>query len=185
MNREEALQLIKKYVKNKNSIKHMLAVEVVMRSLAKRFGEPEDKWAVAGLLHDIDMEIVDYRNNEEQHGVVGADILRKEGVEEDIIDAVLAHNAATGKKRETLMEKAIFAVDPLTGLIVASVLVLPEKKIENISTDSVMNRFKEKSFAKGANREVILSCKEMDMDLEEFISVSLLAMQEISEDLEL
>ncbi len=181
MNREEAFQFIKKYVKNENSIKHMLAVEAVMRALAEKLGEDREKWGVAGLLHDVDMEIVDYRNNPQKHGKVAVEML--EEVDEEIRGAILAHNPETGKKRETLIEKAIFAVDPLTGLIIASVLVTPEKKIGRITTQSVMNRFKEKSFAKGANREVILACKELGMDLEEFISVSLEAMQGIEEDL--
>lgn len=181
MNREEAFQFVKKYVKNENSIKHMLAVEAVMCSLAKVFNENEEKWALAGLLHDVDMEMVDYRNNPEKHGTTGVEMLKE--VDKEILGAILAHNPATGKKRETLMEKAIFAVDPLTGLIVASVLVTPEKKISKITTQSIMNRFKEKSFAKGADRETILACEELGIGLEEFISISLEAMKKIEEDL--
>ncbi len=185
MKREQAINLIKKHVKNRNSIKHMLAVEAVMRALAKRFDEDEELWGLAGLLHDIDMEIVDYRNNPEEHGKKGAEILEKEGVSKKVIDAALAHNKATGKKRETDLEKAIHAADPLTGLIVASALIIPSKKINDLTTDSVIKRFKEKSFARGADRETIKCCSEIGLELDKFIEIGLLSMQEISKELEL
>ncbi len=185
MKREEALLLIKKHVNNKNSIKHMLALEAVMRSLAKRLNEDEEKWGIAGLVHDIDMEIVDYRNKPQEHGVVGAQILKERGAEQEIIDAALAHNEETGKERKSLLEKAIYAADPLTGLIVASVLVLPSKKINDINVTSIQKRFKEKAFAKGANREAIASCSEIGIDLNDFLGIGLNAMQDISKDLDL
>jgi len=183
MNRELALSLVRKHVKNENSIKHMIAVGAVMRSLAKRFGEDENIWEVAGILHDIDMEVVDYRNEPESHGKRGAEILRENGVEKEIVDAALAHNKDTGKERDTLLEKAIYAADPLTGLIVASALVLPEKKLSNLTTDSVLKRYKEKAFAKGADREIIASCDQLGLELEEFVSIGLSAMQEVSDEL--
>jgi uncharacterized protein len=185
MDREKALTLIKSYVKNKNSIKHMLAVEAVMRSLAKRFNEDQDLWGLVGLVHDIDMEIVDYRNNPELHGKKGVEILKKEGFSEKVTNAVLAHNKETGKSRDTLLEKSIYCVDPLTGLIVASVLVLESKKIKDLSPSSVLKRFKEKSFAKGADREVISACSEIGMTLEEFVEEGVQAMQKIEKELEL
>ncbi len=185
MDREEALSLIKQYVKNKNSIKHMLATEAVMRALAKELGEDEEKWGLAGLLHDIDMELVDYKENPQDHGKVGAQILREIGLNEEIIEAALAHNDRTGKQREALMEKAIFAADPLTGLIVASTLVLPNKKIMNLTPESVLKRFKEKAFARGADRETISACCKTGLTLEEFVGIGLKAMQGISEELEL
>ncbi len=185
MNREEALSLIKKYVNNKNSIKHMLAVEALMRELAKKFNTDEDLWGMAGLVHDIDMEIVDYQKNPELHAKKGAEILEKEGFSREIINATLAHNKETKKERNTLLEKAIYCADPLTGLIVASTLVLPSKNIKDLSTESVLKRFKEKSFAKGAERDIISSCSEIDLSLEEFIEIGLSAMQKISADLEL
>lgn len=185
MQREEALELIKEYVKNKNSIKHMLAVEAVMRSLAKKFKEDEEIWGIAGLVHDIDMEIVDYRNDPKEHGKKGGDILEKHGADEKIINAAMAHNAETGKRRDSLLEKAIFCTDPLTGLIVASVLVLPSKRINDLTSESVMKRFNENSFARGADRKTIAACREIGMELEDFITLGLAAMQQISEDLEL
>lgn len=183
MNKEKALKIINQHVKNQNSIKHMFAVEAVMRALAKKFGEDEDKWGIAGLVHDVDMEEVDYINNPQLHGIRGAQILEEEGFSREILNAVIAHNKETGKERETLMEKAIFVADPITGLIVASTLVLPDKKINNLSVESVMKRFKEKAFARGADRETILSCSEIGLNLEEFISIALCAMQNISKEL--
>jgi uncharacterized protein len=180
MQRKKALFLIKKHVSNENSIKHMLAVETVMRELAKKFNEDQDLWGIAGLVHDIDMEIVDYHKNPELHGKKGAEILKKEGFPQAIINATLAHNTETRKKKETLLEKAIYCTDPLTGLIVASVLVLPSKKINDLSTESILKRFKEKSFAKGANRETIKSCEEINLTLYQFVETGLFAMQKIA-----
>ncbi len=185
MDRKEALSLVKKYVSNGNSIKHMLAVETVMRELAKKFNEDEALWSMAGLVHDIDMEIVDYQKNPEFHAKKGAKILEEEGFSEDVINATLAHNKETKKERNTLLEKAIYCADPLTGLIVASTLVLPSKRIGDLSTESILKRFREKSFARGAEREVISACSEINLTLNEFVEIGLLAMQKISDELEL
>ena len=180
MTREEALSLVRQYVKNENSIKHMLATEAIMKALAKRFNEDEETWGLAGLLHDMDMEIVDYRANPEKQGMVGAEMLEKMGIDTIITNAIRAHNEATGKTRDNLIEKAIYAVDCLTGLIVASTLVLPSKKIRDLTSENVLNRFKEKSFAKGARRDAIASCSEINLSLEEFAKIGLEAMQKIS-----
>jgi uncharacterized protein len=183
--RKKALELIREYVKNENSVKHMIAVESVMKKLAKKFNESEYLWCMAGLVHDIDMEIVDYLNEPEKHGIKAAEILKKQGFSEEIIEAVKSHNESTGKRAESLMEKSIFCVDPLTGLIIASVLVLPSKKINDLSKESVSKRYKEKSFAKGANRDIISKCSEIGIELEEFIEIGLESMKEISDELNL
>jgi len=184
MTRNEALALIKSKVSNPNSIKHMLATEAIMQALARHFGEDEEKWGLAGLVHDIDMEEVDYHEEPEKHGLKGVEILRENGLnDQEILDAVLAHNEATGKKRETLLEKAIYSVDPLTGLIVAATLVLPSKKIADVKVENVLNRFKEKSFARGVNREIIAKCQDISLNLEEFVKIGLEAMQEITGEL--
>jgi len=184
--RDEALKLVKKYVKNGNSIKHMLATEAVMRKMANHFGEDEDLWGLAGLLHDIDMEEVDYENEPKKHGPKSVEILKEEGIEnEKILDAVLAHNPAAKDERSDLLEQVICAVDPLTGLIVASTLISPKKDINEIDKDFVMRRFNETSFARGADRDIIKTCEDFDMELEEFIQLSLGAMQDISHVLEL
>ncbi len=182
--RKEALILIKKYVKSQNSINHMLATEVAMCDLAERFNQDKEFWAMVGLLHDIDMEEVDYNKNPELHGKKSIDILKEEGIEDKkLFNGILAHNKETQKERETLLEKAIYATDPITGLIVASALVLPDKKIKNLKEKSILKRFKAKDFAKGADREAIASCTELGISLEEFVSISLKAMQKIDSQL--
>ena len=183
MNREEALQLVRQYVKNENSIKHMLATEAIMRALARHFGEDEKIWGLAGLVHDIDMEINDYRQNPEKHGLIAEEILSKAGFAPEIIEAAKAHNLATGKMRETKLEKSIYCADPLTGLIVAATLVLPSKKLADLSVESVLRRFKEKHFARGADREIISACSRIDLSLEEFVKIGLEAMQGINKEL--
>lgn len=179
--REQALALVKQYVKTENSIKHMLATEAIMKALARHFKEEEEVWGLAGLLHDIDMEEVDYLSEPEKHGPRSVEILKEHGIDNQIIlDAVIAHNEATGKSRETLIEKAIYAVDPLTGLIVATTLVMPERKLAAVRPENVLNRFKEKAFARGAKREIIASCQDFGLNLEEFVEIGLKAMQSIS-----
>jgi len=183
MTRQEALNLVRQNVKNENSVKHMLATEAIMKALAQHFGEDEQIWGLAGLLHDMDMEIVDWKVEPHKQGAVAADMLEKMGMDKIITNAIRAHNEATGKTRDNLIEKSIYAADCLTGLIVASTLVLPSKKIKDLTTENVLNRFKEKSFARGARREAIASCLEINLSLEEFSEIGLKAMQEIDQEL--
>ncbi|MBU4331571.1 HD domain-containing protein [Patescibacteria group bacterium] len=192
MTRDEALQLVHKYVKTDNSVKHMLATEAIMRALARHFGEDskssdgvnEEKWGLAGLVHDIDMEEVDYRNEPTKHGPRSIEILKENGLtDEEILNAVLAHNEALGGERGTKIEKAIHSVDPLTGLIVAATLVLPSRKLADVTVENILNRFKEKHFARGANREIIARCEELGLSLKEFCKIGLEAMQGISDEL--
>ncbi|MCD6402567.1 HDIG domain-containing protein [bacterium] len=181
MNREEALKLVKEKIKNQNLIKHCLATEACMRALARHFNENEEKWALAGLLHDIDYE--ETKSDPQKHSILGAEFLEKLGVEKDIIEAIRSHNEIHGILPNTLMAKTLFCLDPLTGLIVASTLVLPSKKIKDLKVENVLNRFKEKAFARGANREIIKKCSQIGLSLEEFIEICLKAMQEISDEL--
>jgi uncharacterized protein len=183
MNKEEALDLIKSRVKNQNSIKHMLATEAIMRALAKHFNEDQKVWGLAGLLHDLDMEDEECLVNLSLHANKAAEELDSLGVDKKITDAIRAHNDMTGKTRDTLIEKCIYAVDPLTGLIVAATLVLPSKKLKDLKLKSLQKRFKEGNFAKGARREGIKACTDFDMDLEEFLEIGLKAMQGITDDL--
>lgn len=178
MNREEALRHVTDNVKNRNLIKHMLATEVVMRALARHFGEDADRWALAGLLHDIDWDQTASRP--EDHSAVGARMLEELGVDGDIVYAVKVHNERHGFPRVSLMDKALYAADPVTGLIVAAALIHPDKKLAPIDTQFVMNRFGEKSFAKGANRDQISSCGELGLQLDEFVGMALSAMKEIA-----
>lgn len=181
MNREAALHELKKYVPNKNLLKHMYACEAVMKRLARYFGEDEEKWGLAGLLHDIDYD--ETKDDPRRHSKVGAEMLEKMGLPDEIVYAVKVHNDAHGLPRNSLMDKALFATDPVTGLIVAGALIKPEKKLAAIDVPFLVNRFNEKSFARGANREQIASCSEMGLSLEEFLGMSLEAMQGISKEL--
>lgn len=181
MNREEALNLVKEKIKNENLVKHCLAVEACMRALAEKFGEPSDKWALAGLLHDIDYE--ETKDNPEKHSLNGAKMLEELGLDKEIVEAVKTHNEMHGIAPESKMAKALYSVDPLTGLIVASVLVLPSKKISDLTPENVLNRFKEKAFARGANREIINKCLDLNLDLKEFVEICLKAMQGIAGEL--
>ncbi|MCD6254652.1 MAG: HDIG domain-containing protein [Deltaproteobacteria bacterium] len=178
MDREKLFKELKKRVKNKNLIKHMLATEAVMRALAERFGEDVEKWGIVGLLHDIDYE--ETKDRPEEHSLIGAEILENMGLSEDIIYAVKVHNPIHNLPRNSKLDKALYAVDPLTGLIVACALITPEKRLSKIDTAFVLRRFKEKAFAKGANREQIKTCSELGLSLEEFIDIALRAMQGIS-----
>ena len=182
MTREQGLKILKENLSNQNLIKHCLAVEAIMQALARHFGQDEEKWGLAGLLHDIDYEKV--KNDLSQHSLVGAKMLEDFGIEKDICQAVKVHNEAHGIIPETPMERALFVTDPLTGLIVAATLVLPSKKIADLTTENVLNRFKEKAFARGANREIIEKCEEyLNLSLENFVKIGLEAMQGISNDL--
>lgn len=182
MEKEKALSLLKKNLKNQNLIKHSLAVEAAMRELAEHFGEDKEKWGICGLLHDIDYEKT--KNDPNLHSKIGSEMLKDLDFDEEICEAVLTHNETHGIEPKTKMAKALFCLDPLTGLIVAATLVLPSKKINDLKVENVLNRFKEKSFARGANREIIQKCQDyLGLRLEKFIEITLKAMQKISGDL--
>ena len=181
MDRREALESVKENVENKNLIKHMLATEAIMRTLAVRLGEDENEWGLAGLLHDIDVELTEGDMN--SHSRLGADLARDLGASQAIADAILCHNEKHGVAPETPIEKALFCADPLTGLIIAAVLVRPDKRIEGLEPASVRKRFKEKSFGAGASREQIARCADIGLELDEFIALGVKAMQGIAVDL--
>jgi putative nucleotidyltransferase with HDIG domain len=181
MDRDEALKAIRERVKNENLVRHMLATEAIMRTLATQFGGNEDEWAMAGLLHDIDVELVN--NDMKTHSKVGADLARGLGASEAIARAILTHNEAHGIPTTSDMDKALFCADPVTGLITAAALVRPEKKLAFVEAKSVKKRFKEKGFAAGANRENIAACSNLGLELDEFIDLALKAMQGIALDL--
>lgn len=181
MNRDEALTAIRGKVKNENLIRHMLATEAIMRALARRFGEDEAEWGMAGLLHDIDVELVG--GDMKEHSRLGSRLALELGASEAIAQAILTHNEAHGVPASTVMDKALFCADPITGLITAAALVRPERKLENVEARSVRKRFKEKSFAAGANRENIAACGALGLDLDEFIDLSVKAMQGVAADL--
>lgn len=179
MTRDEAVAAVRENCGNKNLIKHMLATEAVMVGLAGRLGEDAESWALAGLLHDLDYEQT--ADDPDRHGLVSADMLQELGICEEIIHAVKAHNEHV--TRDSKMDRALYSSDPITGLIVASALMHPDRKLAGLDVDFVMHRFKEKRFAAGASREQIAACTELGMTLEEFIGVALESMQGISDEL--
>lgn len=183
MKRDDAFSIVTEYVKNPNLVKHMLAVEAVMRFYARKFGEDEEKWAVTGLLHDFDWEI---HPTMETHPSEGEPILREHGVPEEIIRAVQSHSNHTGVPRKTLMEKALFASDEITGLITAVALVRPSRALYDLKAKSVKKKWKDKSFAAGANREEMeQGAEELGIDLWEHVANVIQAMNAIAEDLDL
>jgi putative nucleotidyltransferase with HDIG domain len=179
MTREEALKLINANVKNKNLKKHMIATEACMRGLARHFGEDEYLWGLAGLLHDVDYDKT--AKDFPRHGIMSAEMLQEAGVDQRIVYAVKAHPGHVEAK--SLMDKSLYAVDPLTGLIVAAVLMHPTKKIADVDTQFVLNRFKEKRFAAGADRDTIRTCERLGLSLEEFITISLDSMKGVADEL--
>ncbi len=179
MKREEALKLVRSKVKNRNLIKHMIATEACMRALARHFQEDEDFWGLTGLLHDLDYDQTS--EDPSKHGFLGAQMLEELGVDDRMVYAVKAHTGYVEAK--SLMDKVLFAVDPLTGLIVAATLMHPTKKLRNLDTQFVLNRFKEKRFAAGANRDSIRTCENLGVSLEEFITISLEAMKTVTDEL--
>ncbi|HPS28366.1 MAG TPA: HDIG domain-containing protein [Candidatus Paceibacterota bacterium] len=182
MTREEAFSWLKEEVKEPNLLKHCLAAEAAMKKLALRFGEDENVWGLTGLLHDVDYETT--KDDASEHSLKGYQMLIDKGIEENIAEAVKTHNDAHGLQPATLMAKAIYCVDSLTGLIVATTLVLPSRKIKDVQVDNVTRRFKEKGFARGVNRTNIMKCEELlGLSLNEFVEITLKAMQEIDSDL--
>jgi len=182
MKREEALKLLENKINTVNLIKHSLAVEAAMKELAQYFAEDEAKWALTGLLHDIDYE--ETKDKPEEHSLKGAQFLKDQGLDENITEAIKTHNEKHGLVPQSKMAKSLFCVDPLTGLIVAATLVLPSKKIQDLTVENVLNRFKEKGFAKGAKREIIEQCESLlGLSLEEFVAIVLKGMQKISQEL--
>jgi putative nucleotidyltransferase with HDIG domain len=179
MTRQEALELMRSKLKNKNLQKHTIATEACMRAIAKHFNEDDELWGLAGLLHDLDYE--ETAKDAAKHGLITAQLLESMNIDDRIIYAVKAH--AEHVEPKSNMDKAIFAADPLTGLIVAATLMHPTKKIANVDTKFVLNRFKEKSFAAGANRDNIKTCENLGLSLDEFITICLQAMQGASDEL--
>jgi putative nucleotidyltransferase with HDIG domain len=180
MEREALYQTLKEKVHDENLIKHMISVEAVMKALAKKFGEDEEKWGLTGLLHDIDYE--ETKEDPGSHSIIGSEWLKEMGMPEDIVHAVLAHNARHGVPRTSLLDKALWVTDPVTGFIIAVALVRPDKKIASVELKSMKKKFKEKSFAAGADREQIKACEqELGVPLDEFLELALNAMQGISD----
>src|SRR3989338_137456 len=178
ISRSEAVGFVGENLKNKNLIKHCLASEAVMRALAAHFGENEEEWGLAGLLHDADVEITPAA---EQGKTVG-DMLA-ERITPQMRHAMAAHNTVTGVVPESRFDHALTAGETITGLIVASALVLQDKKLSSLTKESIVKRFGEKRFAAGANRGLIMHCEKIGLTLEQFSEICLNAMKNISNEL--
>lgn len=179
MIREEALELLKHYIKNERMLGHSYATEAVMRALARKLGQNEEKWGMAGLLHDLDLELVN--TDLSIHTRETEKILREKGVDPDIIDAIKMHNEdAWNTKRNSSFHHALAAGETITGMIVATALVYPDKKLSSVKAKSVTKRMKEKLFAASVNRDTIMECERLGLPLDEFAEICLKAMKEIS-----
>jgi putative nucleotidyltransferase with HDIG domain len=177
--KEKALILIDKYIQSENLKKHLFAVENLMKHLARKFNEDEEMWSLAGLLHDLDWELT--KETPEKHPLIAVKILEENGFPKEIIEAIKKHNHLQGLIPETNLEKALYSCEEITGFIVAVALVMPNKKLSEVTVERILDKFKEPSFAKGVNRKIILQAEEMvGLKLEELAEIALKSMQEIS-----
>jgi len=184
--RADTLALVHEYTASESLRKHMLAVEGAMRAYAQKFGEDEERWGIAGLIHDFDYERFpnEAHSPTEEHPSEGVRVLRSRGYPDDILQAILGHAQYTNTPRESKMAKTLFAVDELTGLITATALVRPNKSVHEVDARSVRKKMKDKAFARGVNREdVVNGANELGVDLDEHITFVIAAMQARSADL--
>ncbi|MBN1140337.1 MAG: HDIG domain-containing protein [Deltaproteobacteria bacterium] len=182
IDRAQALDLVRQQLSNPNLIKHCLATEAVMRALAKKLGADPEQWGLAGLLHDLDAEQTEGDLAAHTHETVR--VLRQQGVDPEIVEAIRLHNeAAHPDRRANLFQHALAAGETITGLITATALVYPDKKLASVKPKSVTKRFKERAFAAGADREIISECGKLGMELDEFAALCLGAMQGIAGEL--
>ena len=178
MDREAALAVVDDHVKSDSLKKHLLAVEQCMRAYAREYGEDEEAWGVAGLVHDFDWEVCP---TPESHPTFGADILRSRGFDEETVRAVLSHGNHTGIARDSLMEKALFACDELSGLVTAVALVRPSKSLEDTAVRSVKRKMRDKAFAKSINRDdIVQGADELGVALDDHIAFIIEALKPVA-----
>jgi putative nucleotidyltransferase with HDIG domain len=190
MNRQEVWNLVNEYTKSESLLHHMLSVEAAMRAYARKYGEDEEMWGAVGLVHDFDYERYPSMDpdvpDDQKHCLAGAAILRQRGWPDEMVRAVLSHATYSGVKPQTRMEKALYAVDELTGLVTAVALVRPSKNIADVNVKSVRKKWKDRAFAAAVNREEIeQATADLGVDLEEHIQVVLEALQGIAPQLNL
>src|ERR1041385_8312269 len=181
IDRASAWNLMCEYTQSESLRKHMLAVEACMRAYARKFGEDEEKWAITGLLHDFDYEKYP---TPEQHPFVGNKIMRDKGYPEDVLRAILSHADYSGVKRESKMEKTLYACDELSGLIPAAALVKPTKAVADVDAKSIRKKMKDKAFARSVNRDDIINgAVDLGVDLDEHITFCIEAMKGVAKEL--
>lgn len=183
MDSKEGLELVKRYVEDKKIIKHLIASGKAMEKLAQKKGEDKELWKLAGILHDIDYGMTTYLGKPDQHGILGAKMLEKMGLEHSITSAIIAHTGSV--ERKTLLDKALFIVDPLTRLIIKATLAHPSKKIREVDVSYVIKCLDKIDFASEKDLKHINSCERLGLSLEEVVEITLKGMQEISEELDL
>lgn len=182
MVRSEAIELLHKNIKSQNMLNHCYASEAVMRGIAKHLGRDEEKWGLAGLLHDLDVELV--AGDMYTHGKETARILTELKVDPEIVDAIRMHNeSSAGEERSKEFQHALAAGETITGLIVATTLVYPDKKLASVKPKSVVKRMKQKKFAASVRRENIMECELIGISLPQFVEISINAMRGISEEI--
>lgn len=185
MNREQAYEILHEYMKGERYLQHSYAVEAIMRGLAKKLA-PDDVeyWGIAGLLHDLDEEQCDWQNDLSVHGPTSVEILKKEGVEDQVLfDAICAHNPKSGVKAKTNIQYALLAADPMSGFVKAVAQIYPDKKVASVKHKSVMKRFNELRFAAGANRDYMEAIEFTGLSLDNLIDVALEEMCAIADEL--
>ena len=183
MDREQTIEFLRRHVKTEMLMKHLYAVEASMRGYARKFGDDEDRWAIAGLLHDFDWEICP---TPEDHPTFGAQILRDHGYPEDMVRAVLTHGEHTGIPRESLMDHTLFAVDELSGFVRAVALVRPSKSLDDVTPRSVRSKLKDKAFARDVNRDdIVRGAEELNVDLDDHIAFIVESMKPIAAQIDL
>ena len=183
LSRDEGLTLLDKYLKNENLRKHSFAVEAILQEIAHILKNDEDLWALTGLLHDLDYEYT--KENPEKHATMTVEIL-KGLIPDEAIHAIQAHNYQhTMQIPETSLDKALIAADAVSGLIIAAALVMPSKKLADVKTTTIHNKYKDKSFASGCNRKRIDLCEDFGFELDRFLELSLNALKNIAVRLDL
>lgn len=183
MNREQAHDILKKYMEGEAYLQHSYAVEAIMRGLAKRLApEEEEFWGIVGLLHDLDEEQCDWRNHPEVHGPTSVEILKKEGIEDKVLfDAICAHNPKCGVKAKTTLQYAVLAADPMSGFVKAVAQIYPDKKVASVKPKSIRKRFNELRFAAGANRDYMEAIEFTGLRLEDLMDIALEEMRAIAD----
>jgi len=179
--RPQVMALIEDHVANDNLRRHMLACEAIMRGLADRLGEDADAWGLAGLGHDLDVELT--ADDHSKQGVIAAEKVAELGGSEEITHAMAAHNELTGVPAESRLDVALVAADQLSGLITAATLVRPDRSLAQVKLRSLRKRYRETAFARGADRASIARCEELGLELDEFMGIGLAAMQNIAGEL--
>ncbi len=181
LSRTEAYELLKKNLETKNLIKHSLAVEAILQEIAKKLGADPELWGITGLLHDLDYDLT--KNEPERHSLVAIKIL-DDLLPNEAINAIKAHNYQyTAQIPETYIEKSLIAADAVSGLVIATALVMPSRKISDVTPKTLMVKFKDKSFAAGCNRKRIELCEDMELELQTFLELSLNALKNIADEL--